>query len=115
MAHVLRRTKDSVKGGNATVVKCMSGAVRVDLLTLAAGSPSERERSKPMKLQDAGRREFLQRVAGWGLACATGSYLAPSLAMGQNNPGPPPPEPADTTWIATIVPAGEPGDPLIAA
>jgi len=65
-----------------------------------------------MKLQDQGRREFLQRVAGWGLVCATASYLAPSLAKGQN---PPPPEPPDTTWTATIAPSGEPGEPLVVA
>jgi protocatechuate 3,4-dioxygenase, beta subunit len=70
------------------------------------------KRSEPMKLQDKGRREFLQRVAGWGIVCATGSYLMPTLAEGQN---PPPPEPPDTTWTATIVPAGEPGDPLVVA
>ncbi|HEV1996123.1 MAG TPA: hypothetical protein VGR03_17450, partial [Candidatus Acidoferrum sp.] len=68
-----------------------------------------------MKLQDSGRREFLQRVAGWGLVCAAGSYLAPSLAEGQSNPPPPPPEPPDTTWTATIVPSGEPGEPLVVA
>jgi hypothetical protein len=50
-----------------------------------------------MNPQDQGRREFLQGVAKLGLASAIGSYLAPSLAMGQNNPGPPPPEPPDTT------------------
>src|SRR6267378_934533 len=65
-----------------------------------------------MKVQDTGRREFLQRVAGWGLVYAAGSYLVPSLAEGQN---PPPPEPADTKWTATIVPAREPGEPLVVA
>jgi len=63
-----------------------------------------------MKLQDNGRREFLQRVAGWAWAFAAGSYLLPALASGQN---PPPPEPPDTRWTATIVPAGEPGEPLV--
>src|SRR5437879_11956500 len=67
-----------------------------------------------MKLEDKSRRDFLQRVAGWGLACATGSYLTASLVKGQNPP-PPPPEPPDTTWTATIVPSGEPGDPLVVA
>src|SRR5882762_7170576 len=65
-----------------------------------------------MKVQDTGRREFLQRAAGWGLVYAAGSYLVPSLAEGQN---PPPPEPADTKWTATIVPAREPGEPLVVA
>src|SRR5207245_381515 len=63
-----------------------------------------------MKLHYSGRREVLQRVAGWGLGCAWGSFLAPAVAEGQN---PPPPEPADTKWTATIVPAGEPVDPLV--
>ena len=67
-----------------------------------------------MKLEDKSRRDFLQRVAGWGLACATGSYLTASLVKGQNPPLPPP-EPPDTTWTATIVPSGEPGDPLVVA
>ena len=65
-----------------------------------------------MKPEDKSRRDFLQRVAGWGLACATGSYLTASLVKGQNPP-PPPPEPPDTTWTATIVSSGEPGDPLV--
>src|SRR5205807_1346390 len=67
-----------------------------------------------MKLEDKSRRDFLQRMARWGLACATGSYLTASLVKGQNPP-PPPPEPPDTTWTATIVPSGEPGDPLVVA
>jgi protocatechuate 3,4-dioxygenase beta subunit len=71
------------------------------------------QRSEPMKLQEQGRREFLQGVVTLGLASAIGSYLAPPLASGQNNLGPPPPEPADTKWTATTVPASEPGDPLV--
>jgi protocatechuate 3,4-dioxygenase beta subunit len=80
------------------------------LLTVAAADPSFKQGSKHMKVQDHCRREFLQRVAGWGLAWAAGSYLAPSLAVGQN---PPPPEPPDTKWTATIIPAAEPGEPLV--
>lgn len=63
-----------------------------------------------MEFQDQGRREFLQRIAGWGIVCATGSFLMLEFVEGQN---PPPPEPPDTTWTASIVPAGEPGDPLV--
>ena len=59
------------------------------------------------------RRQFLQR----GVALSAASVLAVSLltdeADAQLNPGPPPPEPPATTWAATIVPAGEPGDPLV--
>ena len=66
-----------------------------------------------MTLPEQGRREFLQRAATLGLAGAIGSYLSPSLSVGQNNPGPPPPEPPDAKWSATIVPVGEPGDALI--
>src|SRR5207302_7600378 len=82
------------------------------LLIPGAADPCSRQKSNPMKPQDKGRREFLQRVAGWGLVCATGSYLAQPPAKGQNPP-PPPLEPPDTTWTAIIVPAGEPGDPLV--
>jgi protocatechuate 3,4-dioxygenase beta subunit len=63
-----------------------------------------------MKLQHKGRREFIQRAAAWGLAGATSYFLTPALAEAQN---PPPPEPSDTKWTATIVPAAEPGEPLV--
>jgi protocatechuate 3,4-dioxygenase beta subunit len=66
-----------------------------------------------MKAQSRGRREFLQETAGWGLLLVTGACLSPEVAEAQNNPPPPPPEPADTAWTATIVPAGEPGEPLV--
>src|SRR5262249_6915652 len=56
------------------------------------------------------RREFLQRGVMLGAASMLGQFLVPADLDAQN---PPPPEPADTTWTATIVPAGEPGDPLV--
>jgi len=56
------------------------------------------------------RREFLQRGVMLGAASMLGQFLVPADLDAKN---PPPPEPADTTWTATIVPAGEPGDPLV--
>jgi protocatechuate 3,4-dioxygenase, beta subunit len=56
------------------------------------------------------RREFLRMGTAFGLASLTSVALRVPFAAAQN---PPPPEPPGTTWTATIVPAGEPGDPLI--
>lgn len=55
------------------------------------------------------RRQFLMRGAAASMFAVV-LVLEDDDAQAQ---GPPPPEPADTTWTATIVPAGEPGDPLI--
>jgi len=108
------RERYSVDASNDEVKDdCRSTANALPLRLLLPIRLSE-QRSKPMKLEDKSRRDFLQRVAGRGLACATGSYLTASLVKGQNPP-PPPPEPPDTTWTATIVPSGEPGDPLVVA
>jgi len=59
------------------------------------------------------RRQFLLKGAAISAASVLAMTSLPSEAAAQTNPGPPPSEPADTTWTATIVPAGEPGDPLI--
>lgn len=56
------------------------------------------------------RREFLQRGAVLTAVSIVGSFPIPAARAAQ---GPPPPESAGTTWMANIVPAGEPGDPLI--
>lgn len=58
----------------------------------------------------ATRREFLHKGVMLGAASLFGQVLVPSDVDAQN---PPPPEPVDTTWTATIVPVGEPGDPLV--
>lgn len=56
------------------------------------------------------RREFLYMGTIFGLASLAGATLRAPSGVAQN---PPPPEPPDTLWTATIVPAGEPGDPLV--
>lgn len=56
------------------------------------------------------RREFLRIGTGFGLASLAGATLRAPSSDAQN---PPPPEPADTIWKATIVPPNEPGDPLV--
>src|SRR5215475_11069540 len=56
------------------------------------------------------RREFLHQGIMLGAISIFGSFLVPSDVDAQN---PPPLEPAGTTSVATIVPAHEPGDPLI--
>ena len=63
-----------------------------------------------MKADAQGRREFLQQAAGWTLAFATGALLLSKSASAQNLP---PSEPANVNSTTTIVPAGEPGEPLI--
>jgi len=60
----------------------------------------------------SGRRLFLQRGAVFSAASMLAVFLVPPDDDAEAQ-GPPPAEPADTTWTATIVPAGEPGDPLI--
>jgi len=59
------------------------------------------------------RRQFLQQGAMLSALSVMVASLLPDEADAQTNPGPPPPEPPYTAWATTIVPAGEPGDPLI--
>lgn len=56
------------------------------------------------------RREFLRMGAAFGLVSLTDAMLRAPSSAAQN---PPPPEPPDTVWTATIVPPGEPGEPLV--
>ena len=56
------------------------------------------------------RREFLRLGTAFGLASFVTAALRVPSAAAQN---PPPAEPPGTTWTATIVPAGESGDPLV--
>ena len=56
------------------------------------------------------RREFVRMGTAFGLVSFTAAALRVPSSEAQN---PPPPEPPGTIWAATIVPAGEPGDPLV--
>jgi len=67
-----------------------------------------------MKLPSNGRREFLHRALAIGMVSAAAPYVLAQPTEAQNPPLPPP-EPSNTKWIATIVPSGEPGDPLMVA
>ena len=56
------------------------------------------------------RRRFLQIGVSLGAASILQSWLTPKPVEAQN---PPPPEPVNPDWTTTIVPTGEPGDPLV--
>ncbi len=61
-----------------------------------------------------GRRWFLQLGAVFGTASIFQSFLGMQIPKNDaQNPAPPPPEPSDTIWTTSIVPAGERGDPLV--
>ena len=65
-----------------------------------------------MLSQGNSRREFLRMGAAFGLvSLASVSVGVPSSAA--QNPPPPPPDPSQPVWKATIVPPGEPGDPMV--
>ena len=63
-----------------------------------------------MLTQWSNRREFLRMGAAFGLVSLTSASLRVLSSAAQN---PPPPEPPDTAWKATIVTPDEPGDPLV--
>lgn len=61
--------------------------------------------------QSNNRREFLTMGTAFGLVSLASAVLRVPSSAAQNVP--PPPEPPDTIWTATIVPPDEPGDPLV--
>jgi len=66
--------------------------------------------------KSSGRRRFLQLGAIFGATSLAGSYLGSTVRAEQRDdvlhPPPPPREPANTIWKASIAPLGEPGVPL---
>src|SRR5262249_46295659 len=75
--------------------------------------PSFESEGANMANHTSSRRRFLQDGIAFGAASVLAVSILPREADAQTNPGPPPSEPSGTTWIATIVPPGEPGDPMI--